>query len=66
MINKTKRFVVDSTSQHLKFATFQQMYFSDSFDSAYGITTKDELKNRPIPMEADPTAIAKHLGLKRK
>ncbi|MEA3223857.1 MAG: threonine synthase [Thermodesulfobacteriota bacterium] len=66
MINKTKRFVVDSTSQQLKFATFQQMYFNDSFDSAYGIKTKDELKNRPISMEADPTAIAKHLGLKRK
>ncbi|MCD6570430.1 MAG: threonine synthase [Deltaproteobacteria bacterium] len=66
MINKTKRFVVDSTSQQLKFATFQQMYFNNSFDSAYGIKTKDELKNRPISMEADPSTIAKKLGLKRK
>ncbi|HHO75573.1 MAG TPA: threonine synthase [Deltaproteobacteria bacterium] len=62
----TKRFVVDSTSHQLKFSSFQQMYFDDTFDSGYGIQTKDELKNKPILLEARATTIAQFLGLKKK
>jgi len=58
--------VVDSTSHQLKFAGFQQMYFEDSFPEGYDIKPREELKNRPIAMEASADAIARRLGLKKK
>jgi threonine synthase len=58
--------VVDSTAHQLKFAGFQQMYFEDSFPEEYEIKPRDELRNRPIAMEASAEAIADRLGLKKK
>lgn len=60
------RFVVDSTSHQLKFASFQQLYFDDAFGPEYGITTKAELKNTPVTLKGSATEIAEYLGLKRK
>ncbi|MBU0515422.1 MAG: threonine synthase [Proteobacteria bacterium] len=39
--------VLDATAHALKFADFMQMYFDDAFDPAFGITPREELKNRP-------------------
>ena len=41
----------------LKFAVFQDMYFSDSFDPDFEITPKEELKNAPI--EVKPKGVEK-------
>ncbi len=60
------RFVVDSTSHQLKFASFQQMYFDDTFGPEYGITTREELKNKPVTLQGSASKIAEYLGLKRK
>ncbi len=43
--------VLDSTAHMLKFAVFQDMYFSDSFDPVFEITPKGELKNAPIEVK---------------
>jgi len=59
-------FVVDSTSHQLKFATFQQMYFEESFGSEYAIQTREGFKNQPVTLGADPAMIAEYLGLKQK
>jgi len=61
-----QRVVVDSTSHQLKFAGFQQMYFEDSFPDGYDIKPREELRNRPLALEASAEAIARHLGLKKK
>ncbi len=66
LVPKGGTYVVDSTSHHLKFATFQQLYFDDAFDADYGIETSDDLKNTPIGLPADASAIASHLGLKKR
>jgi hypothetical protein len=42
------------------------MYFEDSFPEGYEIKPREELKNRPIAMEASAEAIARRLGLKKK
>jgi threonine synthase len=60
------RFVVDSTSHQLKFASFQQLYFDDAFGPEYGITTKAGLKNTPVTLKGSAPEIAEYLGLKRK
>ncbi|MBQ7456915.1 MAG: threonine synthase [Desulfovibrio sp.] len=39
--------VLDATAHSLKFADFQQMYFTDTFPEAYGVVPKEELKNKP-------------------
>ncbi|RLB04496.1 MAG: hypothetical protein DRG50_08805, partial [Deltaproteobacteria bacterium] len=56
----------DATSHQLKFAGFQQMYFDDSFPEEYEIRPREELKNRPVPMEASAEAIAQYLGLEKR
>ncbi|HPC48331.1 MAG TPA: threonine synthase, partial [Deltaproteobacteria bacterium] len=61
-----RTYVVDSTSHHLKFATFQERYFTDTLDPDYGITPRDELKNAPVELEGDAQTIAAFLGLKKK
>ncbi|HOO45351.1 MAG TPA: threonine synthase, partial [Deltaproteobacteria bacterium] len=66
VVSDSGRFVLDSTSHQLKFSSFQQMYFDDSFDSGYGIQTKEELKNRPTLLGANAQEIAQFLGLKKK
>jgi len=66
IIEPSGRFVVDSTSHQLKFASFQQMYFENRFDPGYEISPKDSFKNSPIRMEANASIIADFLGLQRK
>jgi threonine synthase len=66
LIPAAGRFVVDSTSHQLKFASFQQLYFDDAFDPEYGISTKEELKNTPVTLKGSAPEIAEYLGLKRK
>ncbi len=48
IVDNSDRCVLDSTAHMLKFASFQQMYFDDSFPPDYGVTPKEELRNRPI------------------
>ena len=66
LVNARHKVVVDSTSHQLKFAGFQQMYFEDSFPQGYDIKPREELKNKPIALEASAQAIANRLGLKKK
>jgi threonine synthase len=61
-----RTFVVDSTSHQLKFSNFQQMYFDDAFPADYEITSRNELVNAPVQLEASAGAVADYLGLKRK
>lgn len=39
--------VLDATAHALKFATFQDKYFNDSFEPEYGIVPRKELQNTP-------------------
>ena len=39
--------VLDSTAHSLKFSGFQEMYFTNSFPPAYGVTPRAELQNAP-------------------
>ncbi|MBN2297834.1 MAG: threonine synthase [Deltaproteobacteria bacterium] len=66
IIPSDRRFILDSTSHQLKFASFQQMYFDDAFDPDYGIQTLDELKNKPTSLDANAEIIAQFLGLKKR
>ena len=66
LVKAGQQVVVDSTAHQLKFAGFQQMYFEDSFPAGYEIKPREELRNRPIAMEASAEAIARRLGLKKK
>ena len=60
------KFVCDSTSHQLKFAGFQEAYFAGTFEPEYEVIAKPELVNRPVPLAASASAIAEHLGLKRR
>ena len=40
--------IVDSTAHMLKFVSFQDMYFQDSFGPEFGIRARPELKNAPF------------------
>ena len=66
LIKGGKRYVVDSTSHQLKFASFQQQYFDDSFAAEYGVKTKAEYKNAPVQLGAQAGAVAEYLGLKKR
>lgn len=66
LIPRCKNYVVDSTSHQLKFASFQEMYFTDAFDEAYGIKPKKELMNAPVTLEGNARAIADYLGLEKR
>lgn len=48
IVKKDDIAVLDSTAHMLKFMSFQEMYFNDSFDPVFNITPKKELKNAPI------------------
>jgi threonine synthase len=39
--------ILDSTAHMLKFITFQDMYFQDTFPPEFGVTPRAELKNAP-------------------
>jgi len=39
--------ILDSTAHMLKFITFQEMYFQDSFSPEFGVVPRQELRNSP-------------------
>ena len=39
--------ILDSTAHMLKFLGFQELYFEDAFDPAFGVTPRPELRNAP-------------------
>ena len=39
--------ILDCTAHMLKFITFQDMYFQDTFPPEFGVTPREELKNAP-------------------
>jgi len=45
--------VLDSTAHVLKFAVFQEMYFSDSFGPEFNVKPKPELKNFPVQVRSE-------------
>ena len=62
---KDDKVVVNSTSHHLKFAGFQQMFFDASFSDEYDIDVKQDYVNKPIALSPKAQEIAEYLGLKR-
>ncbi len=66
LVKKERRFVCDSTSHQLKFAGFQEDYFEGRLAVDYGVESRPDLINRPVRLERSATAVAGHLGLKRK
>jgi len=48
IIKKDEIAVLDSTAHMLKFLSFQEMYFNDTFDPVFNVTPKKELKNAPL------------------
>ncbi len=50
MVPDGMRAVLDSTAHALKFAMFQEKYFSDSFEPEYEVAPRKELRNDPILM----------------
>ncbi len=54
--------VLDATAHALKFAVFQEKYFSDSFEPAFGIVPKADLQNRPILVAPPDTAVPTAAG----
>ncbi|NLA74536.1 MAG: hypothetical protein GX846_03520 [Deltaproteobacteria bacterium] len=43
--------ILDSTAHMLKFASFQEKYFNDSFEPEYNVKPVSGLKNSPIPVK---------------
>lgn len=81
LISSDEHAVLDATAHSLKFAGFQDMYFSNSFPPEYKVTPDITLANRPellLPVEArsgkdvaafasmGAEAVAARLDLKRK
>jgi threonine synthase len=62
----TETFVCDSTSHQLKFAGFQEAYFADNLGPEFEVQPREELVNRPIPLQASADVIAKYLGLQER
>lgn len=48
VIGDGKMAVLDATAHALKFATFQEKYFNDSFEREYEVKPRKELQNHPI------------------
>jgi threonine synthase len=44
--------ILDSTAHMLKFLGFQELYFEDAFDPAFGVKARPELKNAPALVRA--------------
>jgi threonine synthase len=65
-VKKGQTVVVDSTSHQLKFSSFQQMYFENTYPAEYEISPKEKYINRPIVLDASANAIAQFLNLKKK
>jgi threonine synthase len=47
-ISRDRVAVLDATAHALKFATFQEKYFSDGFEPEFGVVPKKELQNAPL------------------
>ena len=59
--------VLDSTAHALKFAGFQNMYFTDTFPPEYGVAPDASLANRPsLVVRAAAKAVAERLELAGK
>lgn len=80
-MNDNEHALLDATAHALKFSGFQDMYFSDSFPPAYGVTPDKSLANRPelLLPEAErqdcsledftrkgAAAVVRRLGLQKK
>jgi len=48
IVKKDDIAVLDSTAHMLKFLSFQDMYFNDTFDPVFNVTPRKELKNAPL------------------
>lgn len=59
-----RKVVVNSTSHQLKFSNFQRAYFEGTFPPEFEVAVREELRNRPVKLPADPHAIAEYLRLK--
>lgn len=46
-VDKNRRAVLDATAHALKFAVFQEKYFTDAFEPEFEVTPKPELRNAP-------------------
>ncbi|CAI3239894.1 threonine synthase [uncultured Desulfovibrio sp.] len=81
LMNDNEHALLDATAHALKFSGFQDMYFSDSFPPAYGVTPDKSLANRPelLLPEAErqdcsledftrkgAAAVVRRLGLQKK
>jgi threonine synthase len=62
-IERGGRYLCDSTSHQLKFAGFQDAYFSGTLEKEYGVVSRGEMLNKPVALERDTDGIAKYLGL---
>jgi len=53
--------ILDATAHALKFSVFQEKYFSDGFEPAFGVVPREDLKNAPVlvaPPEGTPRPAA--------
>jgi len=46
--------VLDATAHALKFAGFQEKYFTDGFEPEYEVIPREELRNRPLLVDSRP------------
>lgn len=53
LMDRKEYAVLDSTAHALKFAGFQDAYFSGRLSSGYGISSRPELVNRPIKISGN-------------
>jgi threonine synthase len=51
ILKSSQRAVLDATAHALKFAVFQEKYFSDTFEPEFCVTPKEDLKNAPLLVE---------------
>ncbi len=51
-VDKGEVAILNSTAHMLKFISFQQMYFDDSFPPEFEVMPRDELKNSPVKIRA--------------
>ncbi|MBN1103799.1 MAG: threonine synthase [Deltaproteobacteria bacterium] len=52
-VRKDEVGVLDSTAHMLKFISFQDMYFQDSFGPEFGVRARPELRNSPLLVRAE-------------
>lgn len=57
LLDRDEVAILDATAHHLKFISFQEMYFEDRFPPEFEVTPKPEYQNRPqliTPKTTDP------------